>query len=224
MSPRPRTVHDDAILDAAIEVLSRLGSERMTLADVGSEVGLSAATLVQRFGSKRELMLALLRHVIGNIDARFESAIANHPSPLDALYAAAADRAGPLEGHVTLANRLSFYLSELDDPEFHSVAVENHRRAVDGFKRLIDNAIEAGELAEGYTDSAQLAEAIYTMQMGSLVNWAVTNDGTLKATIRREIDVLLRPFRRGPRKANSTSTVRAPSKGSESLAAQPPVR
>ena len=226
MSPRPRTVHDDAILDAAIEVLSRLGSERMTLADVGSAVGLSAATLVQRFGSKRELMLALLRHVIGNIDARFESAIANHPSPLDALYAAAGDRAGPLNEHVTVANRLSFYLSELDDPEFHAVAVENHRRAVEGFRKLIDNAIAAGELTDGYTDSAQLADAIYTMQLGSLVNWAVTNDGALKAKIRREIDVLLRPYRRGPRKANSTTAVRGVQpKASESLAAaQPPQR
>ena len=50
MSPRPRTVQDAAILDAAIEVLGRIGSEKMTLADVGAEVGLSAATLVQRFG------------------------------------------------------------------------------------------------------------------------------------------------------------------------------
>jgi AcrR family transcriptional regulator len=224
MSPRPRTVHDDAILDAAIDVLSRLGSERMTLADVGAQVGLSAATLVQRFGSKRELMLALLRHVIGNIEARFETAIANHTSPLDALYAAAADRAGPLDGHVTLAHRLAFYLSELDDPEFHSVAKENHRRAVEGFKRLIDNAVDAGELADGYTDSAQLADAIYTMQMGSLVNWAVTSEGTLNAKIRRELDVLLRPFRRGPRKANSNTTTRTPAKNSESMAAQPPQR
>lgn len=205
MSPRPRTVHDDAILDGAVRALSRLGPERMTLADVGAEVGLSAATLVQRFGSKRELMLSLLKHAIGDVDNRFETAIASHDSPLDALFAAAADRPGPLDGNVTLANRLSFYLSQQGDPEFNALAVENNRRAVNGFKRLLEAAIEAGELTEGYSDTAQLAETIYAMHMGSLVNWSVTNQGSFKTKMRRDLDILMRPFRRGPRKATATA-------------------
>lgn len=201
MSPRPRTVHDDLILDAAVKVLSRVGQERMTLADVGAEVGLSAATLVQRFGSKRSLMLSLFKHGMGDIDDRFESAIASHDSPLDALFAAAADRPGPLDGNVTLANRLSFYLSQQNDPEFHALAVENTRRAIEGFRKLLEKAIEAGELSEGYTDTAQLAETIYAMHVGSLVNWSVTNEGSSRTKVRRNLDILIRPFRRGPRKA-----------------------
>ena len=209
MSPRPRTVQDDAILDAAIEVLSRIGLAKMTLADVGNEVGLSAATLVQRFGSKRELMLALLRHGMGDLDARFEAAIASHDSPLDALFAAAAGRPGPLAGRIPFAHRMAFYLSALDDPEFREVAVENGRRAIAGFKRLLDAAIEAGELSIGYTDTAQLAETIYAMMMGSLITWAVTSEGGFQAKMRRDLDILLRPFRRGPRKAASPPSAQA---------------
>ncbi len=201
MSPRPRTVHDDAILEAAIGVLSRIGPEKMTLADVGSAVGLSAATLVQRFGSKRELMLALLRYATGDIASRFEAAAEGQGSCLDALFAAATSRPGPIDGSVSFANRMSFYMSQLNDPEFREIAVENGQRAVAGYKRLLDSAVKGGELSIGYTDTDQLAETIYSMMMGSLVTWAVMNEGTYQAKIRRDLDLLLRPFRRGPRKA-----------------------
>ena len=219
MSPRPRTVQDSAILDAAIEVLGRIGSEKMTLADVGSAVGLSAATLVQRFGSKRELMLALMRHAMAEIDTRFETAIAENESPLDAIFAATTDRPGALNTHVTLGNRLAFYMSQLEDAEFHAVATENSQRAIDGFRKLLDAAVEAGELKEGYTDTAQLAETIYSMMMGSLLVWAVMNEGSFKTKMRRDMDILLRPFRRGPRKATGAPADRAGAKPGETLAA-----
>ena len=59
MSPRPRTVSDQAILAATARVIGDLGPAKLTLARVASEVGLAPATLVQRFGSKRGLLLAL---------------------------------------------------------------------------------------------------------------------------------------------------------------------
>src|SRR3954453_134130 len=55
---RPRLVSDAVLLDAAREVLAELGPLKLTLAAVGSRVGLAAPTLMQRFGSKRGLLLA----------------------------------------------------------------------------------------------------------------------------------------------------------------------
>jgi len=57
MSPRPRTTSDEDLLKAVHAVVTRLGPN-LTLADVAKEAGVSAATLVQRFGSKRGLLLA----------------------------------------------------------------------------------------------------------------------------------------------------------------------
>ncbi|HEX6032044.1 MAG TPA: helix-turn-helix domain-containing protein, partial [Tepidiformaceae bacterium] len=59
MAGRPRTISDAEILAGAARVLSRLGPGRMSLGHVGREVGLSPATLLQRFKSKRGLLLAL---------------------------------------------------------------------------------------------------------------------------------------------------------------------
>ena len=219
MSPRPRTVHDDAILDAAVQVLSRIGPEKMTLADVGGEVGLSAATLVQRFGSKRELMLSVLKYAMLDLDTRFEASVASNESPLDALFAVATERPGGSAGNVSLSNRLSFYLLQIEDPEFREVALANSQRAIAGFKRLLDASIEANELAVVYTDTAQLAETIYSMMVGAMVTWSVANEGAFKSKMRRDLDLLLRPFRRGPRKASGSSSDRT-SKPAEAMAAQ----
>jgi AcrR family transcriptional regulator len=205
MSPRPRTVEDSAILEAAVTVLGRIGPDRLTLADVGGEAGLSAATLVQRFGSKRELMLSVLKFATDGMRERFEAAINSHESPLEAIFAAAMDRAIPLGGPEVHANLLAFYLSDLGDPEFRALATENSRRAVAGFQRMLDEAVEAGELAEGYVDTAQLSETIYSLIMGTLLTWTVSREGSYRTRLRRELEVLMRPFRKGPRKATGLS-------------------
>lgn len=208
MSPRPRTVDDSTILEAAVTVLGRIGPDRLTLADVGEEAGLSAATLVQRFGSKRDLMLSVLKFATEGFEERFEQAIRDNDSPLEAIFAAAMDRA-PLTEPGALAHLLAFYLSDLGDPDFRALATNNARKAVAGFKTMLDEAVEAGEITESYVDTAQLAETIYSLVMGTLLTWTVTGEGSYRARIRTELDVLLRPFRRGPRKANSTNATNA---------------
>ena len=59
---RPRTIPDADVLAAAARVVGALGPARLTLAAVGDECGLSPATILQRFGSKRALLLALAAH------------------------------------------------------------------------------------------------------------------------------------------------------------------
>src|SRR5207247_1703558 len=61
MAPRPRSTTDADLLTAAARAVSQVGPSRLTLADVAREAGVAPATLVQRFGSKRGLLLALVR-------------------------------------------------------------------------------------------------------------------------------------------------------------------
>jgi len=202
MSPRPRTVDDSTILEAAVTVIGRIGPDRLTLADVGEEAGLSAATLVQRFGSKRDLMLSVLKFATEGFDERFEQAIKGNDSPLEAIFAAAMERPAVQEPGA-IAHLLAFYLSDLGDPDFRALAIENSRKAVDGFKRMLDDAVSNGELTESYVDTQLLAETIYSLVMGTLLTWTVSGEGEYRTRIRNKLDVLLRPFRRGPRKATT---------------------
>ena len=85
MAGRPRSLSNDQILDATTRVLQRLGPGRLTLADVAAEVGLVPATLIQRFGSKRGLLLAHAERAAQQIGPLLRAARAEAVSPLDAL-------------------------------------------------------------------------------------------------------------------------------------------
>ena len=72
MSPRPKTAPDAAILEAAARLLARHGPARLRLEDVAREVGLSPATQLLRFKSKRKLLLAVAEHGISGMAESFQ--------------------------------------------------------------------------------------------------------------------------------------------------------
>ena len=85
---RHRTRPDSDVLAATIRVISRVGPTRFTLADVAADVGLAPATLLQRFGSKRGLLLAVAREGAAGAAEYFSQARSGKSSPLSALNSA----------------------------------------------------------------------------------------------------------------------------------------
>ena len=53
--PRPKTVSDEDVLGAALEVMARNGMV-FTMSDIARHVGLSRATLIQRFGDRDAIL------------------------------------------------------------------------------------------------------------------------------------------------------------------------
>jgi AcrR family transcriptional regulator len=196
MSPRPRRLSDAAILEAAFEVVRRTGPERFTLADVGQEVGLSAATLVQRFGSKRALLLAMLQQSVTRTDDRFAKSIAPGESPIETLYAAVLDRFRAVDSPNTLSNGFAFLMLENSDPEFHELAAESANNAIAGYKTMLDAAVEAGELNEELVDTALLAETIHALTWGALMMWSILRMMSPQDRLKRSLDILVTPYRR----------------------------
>ena len=66
MSSSRFKVSNDEIFAAAQRAMTRRGPHELTLADVAAEAGVSAGRLVQRFGSKRALLLALAERFAGS--------------------------------------------------------------------------------------------------------------------------------------------------------------
>jgi AcrR family transcriptional regulator len=193
MTPRPRTIDDEGILEAAGRIISRHGPARFTLADVGSAVGLSAAALVRRFGSKRGLMLALARSARDSVDACFDVVRGSSPSPLAAVLAAGTEMTRHVSSPEEMSNHLAFLQTDLSDPDFYAVMLENSRRIVDGYRRLLDEAVAARELVP--CDTARLARAVDALAGGSLIGWAVHRKGTAETWVRYDLETLLESYR-----------------------------
>jgi AcrR family transcriptional regulator len=177
-----------------MRAVSRLGPAQLALTDVAHEVGLAPATLIQRFGSKRGLLLAAAGYGVATIDGRFAELRAAHRSPLEALTVVSTLRLGEVESADALANQVAFLYAYLGDPDFRRLALEKSRRILAGYRALIDDAIAAGELAP--TDADRLARSVHAVVGGSLINWAVQRDGALLTWMRDDLDALLAPYRR----------------------------
>jgi AcrR family transcriptional regulator len=190
---RPRTVSDDDILSAALRVVTRLGPDGATLAEVAAEARLAAATLVQRFGSKRGLLLAVAARGAAAAAAPFEAAAAADPSPLGALVRALVSMAGFAATPEALANHLAFFQLDLRDPDFSRLALDHAEEVGRRIRALLDAARAAGELEP--CDTARLARAVEVTYNGSLVTWAVHRQGPVADAVRVDVGLVLAPFR-----------------------------
>lgn len=195
VSPRPRTVTDDDILAAAARAMCRVPPTKLTLADVAREVGLAPATLVQRFGSKRSLLLALSAQSAASMDACFDGVRQAHRSPIEALIAAATEMARFSTTPEELANSLAYLQIDLSDAEFHQHIRAGSRAMHRGYRALLEDAVAAKELKP--CDTARVARAVEALSGGSLIQWAIHRTGSAEAWVRRDLETLLAPYRRG---------------------------
>jgi AcrR family transcriptional regulator len=192
MSPRPRLKSDAEILAAAVRAIERVGPIRLTLADVGKEAGMAPATLLQRFGSKRGLLLAVARTGASSVGGEFARIRAENRSPLQALKAVASCMAQMAKTPESLGNHLAFLQIDLADPEFHRLALTHARQFRKEIRSLLDEAVRTGELRKCPT--ARLANAVQSTIGGSLLNWAIHREGKATGWIAADLETLLRPY------------------------------
>jgi AcrR family transcriptional regulator len=189
---RPRGVEDSVILRATADVIGRVGPVGLTLAVVAREVGLVPGTLVQRFGSKRGLLLALAEHSAKDADALHARLRAEHESALAALTALVVQPMAAMATPETFANHLAFLCIDLTDPEFRKHALAIHQAQARAVEALLTEALTAGELRAG-TDVAALAGSVQAITSGEGLIWALDRQGTLAQRLRRQLDNLLSP-------------------------------
>jgi AcrR family transcriptional regulator len=194
MSPRPRQASDQELLRAAFRAIQRLGPTRLTLADVAQEAGISAAALVQRFGSKRALLLAAAADAATGEAYIFPALRARHRSPITALLGLADCMTLLGSTPEAVANTLAFLRIDLTDADFRRHALASSTGMQAGIQSLIRDAIRCGELIR--CDPKRLASALHATLNGSLLGWTIQGRGPLARWIRRDLEVLLAPYRR----------------------------
>lgn len=191
--PRPRSITDEQIIAATVAAIGRHGPARLTLAHVADEAGVSPAALIQRFGSKAALLAAVAERGSGQAETVFDATAARGGAPLVTLREALADFAGDIGDRTQFANHMAMLQLDLADPELHRQALDQAavvRRRIEG---LLADAVAAGHLRR--TDTARLADTVYTAYNGAMITWAIDGTSTLRDRIRTQVDAVLDPYR-----------------------------
>ncbi|MBC7898181.1 MAG: TetR/AcrR family transcriptional regulator [Cytophagaceae bacterium] len=192
MSPRPRTVDDAAILMACQRVMQRVGPSSFTLALVAKEAGLAPATIVQRFGSKRELIRTLASGARGQGAAYVAELRTRFTSPLAILREFLLCWSQMASTPEEMANHLAYLQMDLTDPVLLENLVELSAENLQHTAALLREAHAAGELT--IEDAEGLSRALNATVSGGLLAWATFREGTARAWLERDLDVLLAPL------------------------------
>lgn len=193
MSPRPRKVSDDEVFAAAMRAMSRLGPSDLTLAAIAAEAGVTAGALVQRFGSRRELLLAMAAGSAQGTGQFLEQLRASHRSPLAALRAYAECMAGLAASPAAFARNLAYLQIDLTDEGFRKHLVLQARATRAWLVSLLEAAVAARELGRA-TDPRTLARTVEAILSGSMMTWGFYREGTAARWMRDDLESVLAPY------------------------------
>lgn len=185
--------------------MQRYGPAQLTLARVAKEAGVVPATLVQRFGTKRGLLLAACSTAPGSVPQQFAAARAKHKSPLKTLIELYVECSSFASTPESMVNGLAYLQNDLTDPQFRAITLEQFKTLRAETRKLLDEAVVARELVK--CDTAALARLIQQVNGGSMLDWAVFREGPLASWLRCDLEALLQPYRavRGRFKSSAKS-------------------
>ena len=190
--PRPRTISDEAVLDAVLALARRVGPARVTFAAAAAESGLAAATLVQRFGTKRRMLLAADKRGVDLWVGALDRSTA--ASPLARVVEGLVLAVDPVMTPEQMANSVAMLQLDLADPDFHAETLRGARAVRSRIERDLAAALAAGELRPD-VDVAALAKLVETTYHGAMIGWAVHREGTLADWMREQVEAVLAPYR-----------------------------
>ena len=139
------------VLEAAAEIVAARGVEATRFADVAAVAGVGASTLQYWFGSREDMLIAVLRHVAERDLDIVSSYLAGEPDPWRQLVYLAAFLTGNTDDRNELGWRLwvEWWRWALRDDEVRTQVLQDYTR----WRQLIAESITAGHAARVFTSS-----------------------------------------------------------------------
>ena len=178
---------------ALVRVMQRRGPAELTLRDIAAEAGVTAGALVQRFGSKRAMLLAHARHAATTGDVGLAVPQPLTLSPLEALRSVTAVHAQLASSPRAALRNLAYLHNDLADPVLHRHLLRMSRAARAHYEKLVAGAVAVGELRAG-TNVQALARSIEVTLNGSFLNWTLYREGSAAGWLRADLEATLRPY------------------------------
>jgi AcrR family transcriptional regulator len=166
--PRRKIISDEAVLDAALEVMFKHGPAEFTLADVSAKIGIAPATLLQRFGDKRRLVVA----AVARDNAAFVRMLDRLPAAQGPAAVIAVFRliTPDVDDADRFADQLLWLHQDMRDPDLNALARAR-------FTHL--RAAVAARMPRLHLPADKAAHLIEAQWNGALIQWGVTREGRL---------------------------------------------
>ena len=178
---------------ALVRLMHRRGPAELTLREIAAEAGITAGALVQRFGSKRALLVAHARYAAATHDVGVTVPLPRTSSPLAALRSVTAVHAQLASSPRAALRNLAYLHNDLADSALRRHLLRLSRAAREHYEKLVAGAIAAGELRAD-TNVRALARSIEVTLGGSFLAWTLYREGAAAKWLRKDVEATIRPY------------------------------
>ena len=158
-------IRRDALVKAAIAEIGDAGSLDVTVTQIARRAGMSSALAHHYFGSKEQMLVAAMRHILGVFAAEVRGALAMARSPQDRIEAIVrASFTAQSFRPETAAAWLHFYLQAQSSVPTRRLLTVYHRRLhsnlMAGFRPLVADPETASEVIASLIDGVYLRQVL----------------------------------------------------------------
>lgn len=181
---------EQRLLEAALEIVARRGSVRMTLAEVGEAAGYSRGLPAQRFGNKAGLLRALAASIGTRFATHMRAAPQRKPG-LDAIRGNITVYFHRKDQNWTTTRALLVMFTEgfMDDSELRDLVAAYNRNALSFYEHHIRHGIEAGEIPADLDPSSTSVLLLGALR-GVMLQWLVDREIDLSKVCERMLEVV----------------------------------
>jgi AcrR family transcriptional regulator len=176
---RSKRIPDATVLDALLQEIAETGPENLTFRRASTAVGLSAATLVQRFGNRENMVEAALVHAWDRLEAETRSADARAPLDAEGAVSLLLALTPTYKDEASFANGLLLLREDMRNPALRV------RGAAWG--TFLASAL-GRRLAEDETLALRLGWQMASVWQGALIWWAFIRQEPPETFIRRRLE------------------------------------
>ena len=180
--PRKRTVPDDDLADAALALVREAGPAALTFAALASRTGLAGSTIVQRFGTKAQLLRAALARAWDRLEEETATATAEAAPGADGVVEMLVRLSGQYDPDDEFADQLLILREDLRDPVLRA-----RGRA---WLATLSDAIEL-RLVDAPGGAGGLGVLVVAQWQGTLTVWSFRRDGALPDAVRVALESLV---------------------------------
>jgi AcrR family transcriptional regulator len=162
------------ITEAAGKLISKHGSENLTVRGIAAEVGISEADIYRHFRSKKDVLMLLADHVGETLVSDIDDAVFEKANAITALETALSKHVSAIERRRGISFQVISEIISLGDKELNERACEALNKYVERLEHILTQALNQGTLKEGI-DVGSTARLISAVIQGLVNTWVLKN-------------------------------------------------
>lgn len=190
---RPRTITNETIYEAALEIIMRRGPDSLTFQTLSDATALVPAALVRRFKNKQQLLIEVDLYCLETAANTLAEASKRFDSALDAIVYGLSSEMKFAVSRSVYINGLAFLLEGLKNLELYKNYQAAFKRQENDVQLLLEKAVMQNELKRN-VDCPELAKLLQITQHGACHEWVMSQKEPIERCIERYLRSVLQPY------------------------------